>query len=684
MVSTVVNPYVVTDERVYTLLPPASLDKLDKAFLGNIATPKQNLGLLPSEIAWCNCVYALISFGGIAGPNCLTEIADLRFNDLTTCTRGYIHIPRAGGRVPVFVPEIVALYSQSLLIHLRRGRGAGRNRLGEFPPDGYVIPGRDDPSAALGNDEWQKWKGHFQMWLERLGERAKIPISTNRLIQLSRARLARCYTPVVAGALLGLHLYNPAPVEQGESFWRFEQDLAKDVLQAHMIEQVYLPRFRAASQKAAEPAPLPQAVRLPEIYKRLRNIVAAYSQLEKQDARNVRGHVRRKLDEFCIRLEASIGKPPEIPWLDWFTKCRVQPTLQDDEMMALWIARWLYGLLRKSPHSVDARMNDLLGLVSRLRGLSLWGADEKRLITIFEQAGLSPASRSRKADSLLGFFLFVKSHYKIEMPSTAWRSLDGSREIHEQCILTQADVEVLLSRLNINRHLDRQLAVAVLLGYYFGLRDSEICNLQIGDVWLEGTPMVFIWKSKRGRSRFIQGVKVPMHVLGFLKDSLNDRKTAAGNDPSNSFLVTAAGKAFKRQRLSRRLRHVMEVAGIEVSSGAKRSISHALRHACANRWWALGVPLVEITRRLGHQSAQTTVQEYLHAFHFSQAEQVKEQHQLANINFTARGVAAILGITTRTLRYLAGRDGLTKSGRYTLETVNLILADLIGTPAQNP
>lgn len=680
MVSTVANPYVVTDERVHTLLPPASLEKLDRAFLDNISTPKQNTSLLPYEIAWCNCVYALISYGGIAGPKCLTEIVNLRFNDLTTCTCGYIHIPRAGGHVPVFVPEIVSLCIQSLVIHLRRGRGAGCNRLGKFPPDGYIIPSRDNPSAALGDDEWQKWEERFQGWLKCLGEQAKIPISISRLVQLSRARLARCYTPAVAGAVLGLHLYDPAPVEQRAHFQDFKQDLANDVFQAHEIEKVYLPRFRAANQMAAESKSMPQPVKLPEIFRRLRNIVAAYSRLEKQEARNVRGHVRRKLDEFCVRLEASIGKPPEISWLDWFTKCREQPTLQDDEMMALWIARWLYGMLRKSPHSVDARMNDVLGLVSRIRGLSIWDVDENRLNDIFDRAELSSASRSRKADSLLGFFLFVKLRYGIGMPSIAWRSLDGSREIHEQRILTQTDIEALLPRLNVNRHLDRQLAVAILLGYYFGLRDSEICNLQIGDIWLDGTPTVFIWKSKRGRSRFVQGVKVPTHVIDFLKGFQKDRKVGVDNNPSDPFLVTSAGKAFKRQRLSRRLRRLMEMTGIEVSSGAKRSVSHALRHACANRWWVLGLPLVEITRRLGHQSAQTTVQEYMHAFHFSQAEQVLNFPPAENITFTNKGLAMLIGTTPRNLRYLVSREMLQKPQYpYTLKSVNLLLSKLTAT-----
>jgi len=45
----------------------------------------------------------------------------------------------------------------------------------------------------------------------------------------------------------------------------------------------------------------------------------------------------------------------------------------------------------------------------------------------------------------------------------------------------------------------------------------------------------------------------------------------------------------------------------DVSAQGREEMVRLLRHTCANRWWLLGVTLIEIARRLDHSSVETTM-----------------------------------------------------------------------------
>lgn len=125
----------VADDRVYLSLPDAAYDQVMEVFLQELGRapllPKGDRAL--SQVAWCRFVFAAITLGGVAGPDALSEILQMRFKHLVTAVNGYILIPRAGGVVPIFVSDVVAACALSLCVHLMRGRGGGRNRLGPFP-----------------------------------------------------------------------------------------------------------------------------------------------------------------------------------------------------------------------------------------------------------------------------------------------------------------------------------------------------------------------------------------------------------------------------------------------------------------------------------------------------------------------------------------------------------------------
>ncbi len=223
-------PFKVSSDRIYTLVPQSSFDKLLDAFRCHICDPSQKLDIdmKASLGAWCRFAFSLISFGGLAGPRFFEEICNLKFKDIKSTITGHIMIPRWGGQVPLYVGELIACSALSLGIHLVRESSE------ELLPDlGYLIPGRNDPKSVPTKKERAEANTYFAAWLQALvkgaGIREKITLS--RLAQLSRGRLTRIYSQPVAGAILGLHRYNPAPPYQSNLFgdYRLPLDLDKSL-----------------------------------------------------------------------------------------------------------------------------------------------------------------------------------------------------------------------------------------------------------------------------------------------------------------------------------------------------------------------------------------------------------------------------------------------------------------------
>jgi hypothetical protein len=126
----------------------------------------------------------------VAGPDALSEILQMRFKHLVTAVNGFILIPRAGGAAPIFVSDVVATCALSLCVHLMRGRGGGRNRLGSFPFEGHILPGRRDPCAPPTAEELRQWRERFKVWLWKLGQVARLHVTIGKLALLARGRLA--------------------------------------------------------------------------------------------------------------------------------------------------------------------------------------------------------------------------------------------------------------------------------------------------------------------------------------------------------------------------------------------------------------------------------------------------------------------------------------------------------------
>ena len=126
---------------------------------------------------------------------------------------------------------------------------------------------------------------------------------------------------------------------------------------------------------------------------------------------------------------------------------------------------------------------------------------------------------------------------------------------------------------------------------------------------------------KRGHSRFVEGIQIPPSVIQFLQGVRTARLQKEGGEYSAFLLADDQNRQLSRQRLIRLMSDGLVAAGIKDKAVSLHSAVHLLRHACANRWWALGVPLIDITHKLGHRFPDTTIRTYIHIAPFLQHEE---------------------------------------------------------------
>jgi len=126
---------------------------------------------------------------------------------------------------------------------------------------------------------------------------------------------------------------------------------------------------------------------------------------------------------------------------------------------------------------------------------------------------------------------------------------------------------------------------------YGGLRLSELCDLRLGDVDLEGLRLA-VREGKGKRDRIIP---LSVTTVAILHDYLAARGTA-----QTDRLLIFRQQDIKPDLVQGRLRRYGEAAGVEVSP-------HRLRHTLATRLVNAGMDIVSIQRLLGHEKLDTTM-----------------------------------------------------------------------------
>jgi integrase/recombinase XerC len=209
-----------------------------------------------------------------------------------------------------------------------------------------------------------------------------------------------------------------------------------------------------------------------------------------------------------------------------------------------------------------------------------------------------PVTVGRKLSSLRTFFrLLVRRKMAAGSPVAALRGPKRARRL--PAFLAKDETARLLTPPASGAEDARDQALFEVL-YGAGLRISEACNLDVGDVTSDGGGGRVVVRQGKGRKDRIVplGSKAWQAIAAYVPQ----RGALLGARPPepHALFLTRRGRRLgpreARRRLTRR----------EALSGVKRVSPHALRHSFATHLLGEGADLRSIQEMLGHASLRTT------------------------------------------------------------------------------
>ncbi len=165
-------------------------------------------------------------------------------------------------------------------------------------------------------------------------------------------------------------------------------------------------------------------------------------------------------------------------------------------------------------------------------------------------------------------------------------------------------------------HVMRHVVVMLAL-FCGGMRKGEIGGLQWEDVdWTDG-----VIRIRHAYSTY-DGLKEPktanavrdVTMISPVREALDHLWELRGRPSQGFVIVTERGKPAYSSIGSNYWQPLMEAAGLVDENGKPKFSLHALRHAYVSLLAEAGVPLVEVSRRVGHGALDMTVGIYAHLF----------------------------------------------------------------------
>lgn len=249
---------------------------------------------------------------------------------------------------------------------------------------------------------------------------------------------------------------------------------------------------------------------------------------------------------------------------------------------------------RRSPHTLSAYRRDLAELQNLLaeRAGAPERADFVRAFKILSQHGLSAAALARKLSSWRGYIVFLIEQGSLKTDPLATLKAPKKPERLPRAIDREA-VRSLLDAAPAEDHLEqRDLAMFELL-YGSGLRLSELCSLNLADVYLDEG-----WLNVSGKGRKQRRLPLTAAAVQALAAYLPQRQAAAGE---TALFTGRHGHRLGSRQTAKRLIKRAEQCGLE-----QHISPHMLRHSFASHLLQSSGDLRAVQDLLGHENLSTT------------------------------------------------------------------------------
>ena len=263
--------------------------------------------------------------------------------------------------------------------------------------------------------------------------------------------------------------------------------------------------------------------------------------------------------------------------------------------------------LGSSPLTVTSYTHDVRRFATYVvsQGMSMPEGVSEKLLRQFvyhlKDLGLAPSSIRRQISTIRSYYRFLISEghatvdpsERLEMPK-AWRRLPD--------VLTQDEVEALLSAPSPNERLAWRDRALLEVGYGTGVRVSELVGLSVSDVWYDDALVRVLGKGAKERL-----VPVGRRALGATALYVREIRPSFDRGTTKGHLfLNSRGTPLSRVGAWGIVKRCAERAGI-----AKRVTPHTLRHTFATHLLEGGADLRAVQEMLGHADLSTT-QIYTH------------------------------------------------------------------------
>jgi integrase/recombinase XerD len=289
--------------------------------------------------------------------------------------------------------------------------------------------------------------------------------------------------------------------------------------------------------------------------------------------------------------------------------------------MDQWLDQFLHYLIVEkglSKNTIEAYGHGLNRFLEHLKEkgvheiLNVGKFDVRAFLLTLKRKGLSTKTIARNLIAIRTFFRFlVQEGILGTNPVEEVESPKIAKTLPE--ILTLKEVEQLLEQPNLQSPLGIRDRAMLEVLYATGMRVSELTQLPINQVNLEGGYVLIFGKGSR--ERIVPLGSESMKWLTLYLKTVRGRLTKG---KENRFLfISRWGRGMSRQRFWKSLKEYGRRAGIR-----KRITPHLFRHSFASHLLERGADLRSVQMMLGHVDISTT-QIYTHV----SGERLKKIHQ---------------------------------------------------------
>ena len=260
-----------------------------------------------------------------------------------------------------------------------------------------------------------------------------------------------------------------------------------------------------------------------------------------------------------------------------------------------------------STHTMDAYKRDINQYLMYLGDLDIKKLSDVKsthirdYIRVLSDGGMAPASISRIISSIRTYYRFLSSENILdENPVLLINNPKLPKKLPD--VLSEKEISLIINAIQESSQFYQRDKAIIELLYSCGIRVTELCNLEISNLFIDEDLIRVMGKGNKERLLPL-GLRSKKYLDDYIKHSRNSHIKKSG---SSFVFVSKNGNQLTRAMINIILNKWTQVSGL------KKSVSpHKLRHSFATHLLEGGADLRFVQALLGHSDISTT-QIYTH------------------------------------------------------------------------